>query len=1153
MSKLSKYIEWNEALVDYFVRNGSTVWYVTENVIENIGDQYGINKGDGISYTDDFVGCCFSIKGDYNQCFQCPGRTDAPFLEDENESCTEDYLTAFDNHGKSIIDVYCASKEDRLEVLRQEVDIPNPEFNQIVEACIADYEERLKFRPLYSLSENGNAVNIQSKEMQGVVSLMDFALFLADRSLYYDDGINRKQLIAPYFSFLILVLLGFNQSETQTWDSVESLFNANRMDLPTTERRKIAQLFEKAIRDGLLNEHCTRTPDCYVKYLKYHSVLTPGRRNVFESVLYEHNISFGEGLHYNDIRNWIWRAALLTTRRSFETELLENENRHYFETLIRSFDRESYLRRLNAQNANNVQTEKSKGTFRFVVDTDLQEMSVWVEHINVENELENNVLRITSQYILPGNLVTKVNNLTWVNYVTNGLTYRDDNYAIASARNKDYYYFEVINGRWLVEVCEPDRLAGKPCYFATNNGFPQLRHLNVIEDTRPITRFFLPDEWHLFYTDSYVLENIDDTVIQAELNTQTSFARVVVNDAIRIDINGKRSYLAEAFPYIAFEGIEYANLTIKGYDSIDKHPIHFDQKQNGDRIYLFNIGQVQSGEIILKIYDDQGNRIDDNAEAKSHFPICRAADVPRGENKNPVKFNKWFCQTDSEDSYYSDNRVYPLQAGAQTWEATTEKPRCNQGRYENLMAVIYALGETRKYSNRKAIKDADLDTVIRYEADFRGITLSPSQIKRLKYALCDLGVLTHYYDNGHYYQTNSACLIPTGVRYVVNAADSVGREQQFYNFYILGGAYSKMEYDKAIAGATYVEYVEQKDSLFHLLPPMVKVGYEYGSDLPLPENTCCTYDKILAFAGKINDFDQVANPNESDTPCLELTGYSCGGRTERLRLSVNHILENSDDFPRSLLRNYVNYKHNKPVWIQRQNCDIFVKDAFDIPYYAKRALESFSGCVAQSVFVFDVDNIIEGEQKNRKEDKRLFERLITYPSPTGRTRTDFLNKLKNVLGGNEASIKNMRVPNDNGMIDLSLCVYNKTEMGTKMWWMELSYNGNVVCYTDPKSRNVFCLCGGSFKEMTGDDVSKQKLLRVIKLYDDMYSNYFNNWNTCQDVMIRNMRLGKSSDRGPDQFYGGYNINLDRNSTSQCFPSSTIQNKEKFEVIIIRSL
>lgn len=1140
MSKLSKYIEWNEALVDYFVRNGSTVWYVTENVIENIGDQYGINKGDGISYTDDFVGCCFSIKGDYNQCFQCPGRTDAPFLEDENESCTEDYLTAFDNHGKSIIDVYCASKEDRLEVLRQEVDIPNPEFNQIVEACIADYEERLKFRPLYSLSENGNAVNIQSKEMQGVVSLMDFALFLVDRSLYYDDNGIRKQFYYPYFSYLILVLLGFGRSNQQTWDEVRILFQNNGEHLPDNEHSKIAELFKKAIRDGLLNEHCTRTPDRYVKYLKYHSVLTPGKRNVFESVLYEHNISFGEGLHYNDIRNWIWRAAPLTTRRSFETELLKNENRHYFETLIRSFDRESYRKRLNAQNANNNQIEGSKGTFRFVVDTDLQEMSVWVEHINVENELKNDVLRITSQYILPGNFVVKVNNLTWDSYVKEGLAYRDNNYAIASAKNKDYYYFEVINGRWLVEVCEPDRLAGKPCFYVVRNGFPQLQHLNVREDTRPITRFFLPDEWHLLYTDSYVLENINDATSQAELNTQSSFARVVGNDAIRIDINGKRSYLAEAFPYIAFEGIEYANLTIKGYDSIDKHSIHFDQKQNGDRIYLFNIGQVQSGEIILEIYDDQGNRIDDNAEAKSHFPICRAADVPRGENKNPVKFNKWFCQTDSEDSYYSDNRVYPLQAGAQTWEATTEKPRCNQGRYENLMAVIYALGETRKYSNRKAIKDADLDTVIRYEADFRGVTLSPSQIKRLKYALCDLGILTHYYDNGHYYQTNSACLIPTGERYV---KDAVNEGARGVNFYILGGAYSKMEYDKAIAGATYVEYVEQKDPLFHLLPPMIKVGYDCNQKLPLEENPYCTYDRLLAFAGRISDFENAPeytdlknregspDPNATNIPCM-IPSNDCRGKRELLRIDQELILVNSN-LSLSLLHNFVNYKHNMPIWVQRRNGDIYIKDEFDIPFYAKRALQSFSGCVAEKVFVFCVDDFFDFENDNKKN--VLFETLITYPSPTGRTRTKFLNLLMNTLGSANDSIMNVRVPKDylptqKGKDDikreLRLFAYKKVENGTNTWWLELRCRDVVVCYTDPDTRKVYCWQEGIFKAMMGNGSINQKLSKVIRVYDDMYNH------------------------NRESFYKNYGIEFDNNTIGQGIPSSQVQNKEEYEVIIM---
>lgn len=1133
MSNLSKYIEWNEALVDYFVRNGSTVWYVTDFVLEHVGCCYGININNDSTYSDDFVETCFSAQNYRDGWFRVRSRCVSK-LEGENESCNAFNLGIFDQQEISIQDVYDAHVNGRIEEIRGRVGgICKEDFEQIVEACVVEYKETLLFRPLYSLLNDGSVTYVN---IRGVNSLMDFALLLADRKLYYNDNNVRKEFRYPYFSYLILVLLGFNRSQDQTWDGVAALFGSKGTDLPAGERPKIAQLFEKAIRDGLLNNNCTRTPDRYVKYLKYHSVLTPGIRNDFERVLYDHNISFVEGLHFNDVRNWIWRATPLTVRRGFEGELLDNNNRHYFETVIRSFDREKYCERLNVQNANNAQSKRLKGAFRFVVDTGgtgTESTSVWVEQIKVTEELQNNVLQITTQYILPGNFVTKVSNLDWDDYVCNGLTYNDNNYVVGSAKGKACYYFEVINRQWLAEVCEPDRLAGKPCYFAVRGGIgqPQQRHLNVREDTRSKMRFFLPDEWRLFYTDSYVLEDVD-AADQSELESQTAFARVVVNDAIRIDINGKKCYLAEEFPYIVFEGIDYPNVTIGCYDAIDKHPISFEQKQRGDRIYLYNIGVVQSGEIILKICDSNGNRIDDNTDAKSHFPICKAADVARTGNKDYVKFDKWFCPTDAEP-YYSNNCVYPSQAGAPTWEPTTKTPICNEGRYENLMAVIYALGETRQYSNRRAIKDADLENAIRYEADIRGVSLNPSQIKRLKYVLCDLGILTHYYKEGHYYQTNSACLIPTGIRYVPDAAKNGAGGVYFY---ILGGAYSKKEYEMAISGATYVEYVKQQDPLFQLLPPVIKVGYVGNQNLPFEGNPYCTYDKLLGFAGRISDFDQTPvyrkyiegsyDPNASGTPCM-IPSNDYRGKRELLRIDQYCILHNPE-VSLSLLHNYVNYSHNKPIWVQRGNGDIYLKDEFDIPFYAKRALVSCYGCVAQSVYVFGVDNILDGiVDKNDK----LFDRMITYPLPTGQTGDDFRQTLSRMLGGDNAQILRVKVPNDNMLTDLSMCAYKKVENGTDAWWVELCYRGNVVCYTDPDTRmgKVYCLKCGVFKEMTGDDSMNQKLSKAIKVYDDRY------------YLV------------PEDYYDVYGINLVSHANGQSCPSSNIQDKEKYEIIIVKSL
>ena len=50
------YISWNNALVDYFISTStSTVFYVTDSKIEDIGKKYNIEKDEEESYKDCFV------------------------------------------------------------------------------------------------------------------------------------------------------------------------------------------------------------------------------------------------------------------------------------------------------------------------------------------------------------------------------------------------------------------------------------------------------------------------------------------------------------------------------------------------------------------------------------------------------------------------------------------------------------------------------------------------------------------------------------------------------------------------------------------------------------------------------------------------------------------------------------------------------------------------------------------------------------------------------------------------------------------------------------------------------------------------------------------------------------------------------------------
>lgn len=1039
-------------------------------------------------------------------------------------------------------DVYEAFKLGRLSQLCDEIDIHHTQFYQVVEACIEDFEDRSLNRPLYQISNN-KQVLIQVESLGNIRSILDFALFLAGKEFYYSDFPDNKHFAAPYFSYLILLLLGFNQSNNQTWEEVERLFGNYGLSLSQNERPKVAQLFESAIRDGLLNESCTRTPDRYVKYLKYHSVLTPGRRDVLESVLYDHNIALTEGLKFNDIRNWMWRVSSRTALNQFKDELLRTENASYFLEIIKSFDREVYReRRLNAQNNQNTGADRQDGHFRFVIDAETQSLSVWVEGIKVNQVLSNGNIKITPNYILPDNYIADVPNLSWSGYASEGLQYKGSGICIKSAYGKSCYYFEIINNRWLVEVAEPNRLANRRCLFVTYGENESLvsRH-NAQEVTKQVLRFFLPTDWHLYATSSYVLETITETeTIKKSLDAQAKFARVAIDGAIRVNVDGKLCFLAEMFPYIIYEGIEYNKIKIKAFDSIDKHPISFKRKNIGNKIYLYDIAKVQSGEMILEIYDEQDNRIDYNVKEKSHFQVRSACDILAYNDKEYVKFDEWFCLSNDEAPYYSNNRVYPLSDTQISWEVTTQHPiHSDHQCYSRMMAVLYALGETRGHNGRKAIPNSVLESVLKYEADFNEISLDKFQMYRLKNALCELGVLMHYYEGGHYYQTNSTCLIPTGKKYVQNALDSSDGGAFFY---LLGGTYDQKHYEMAINGADYVEYVHQQDPLYSLLPLVVKVGFTDSKEnsLSIPINNDCTYDRLLSFAGKVTKLDTIPaftdnivgsrDANAENLPCI-IPSEDYRGKREQLRIDNERILVNPN-IPLSLLRNYVIYKHNSPLWFESRGGEIFIKEEKAIPFYAKRALNSFSGNLSKEVNVFGVDNII-GNGENH-----LFERLITYVLPTGGAKTNVLNLLKNVLGGKNANIKSVYVPSDiksndkkleyGGFKYLKMFACKKEEAGINKWWLELLCGGKVICYTDPDTREVYCAHDDQFKRINLNDKSINSIVsKVIKIYDEKY-NF-----TVQE------------------FYPNYGISIDNTDVCQNYPSCETE-ATKYEIIILKS-
>lgn len=1084
MSKLSKFIAWNDALVDYFVRNGSTVWYVTDSVIEHIGQKYGIDKDEDETFCDDFI--------------------------------------------KSVLFVKCGDTVSANSFFAERIS-PTASTLQVINRNVP--------------------TNVAIPTRENINTLIDFALFLAGNRFYYwtqDEllkkfDINKRNFLGDYLylSYIIFILWGYNQYGNQKWSGVKELFSSNKLqfrDSNSIDPSKIASLFEIAIKDELLNNNCVRTDLDYIKYLKYHSVLTPGKRDVFEGVLYDHNIAFSEDIKYSDIRNWIWRVASKTSLNNFRDELLDNANRQYFETVIKSFDREEY-REKQLSNPNKKGFDHTKGLFRFVVDSETQTVGLWATQLQLNGSLQNNRIQIASQ-IIPGNYYVIIKDetlrLSWEGYVSCGIDYCDDTYHIISNKNRDCYYFEIINNRWLVEVNEPDILVGKPCYFATKQDNEDLkcRH-EAVEILNP---FFLPLGWKLYYSKSYVLVDIEDlsTNDQMKLETRPVYARVAVEDAIKIKDENKSCFLTEAFPPIVFEGIEHENIKIAISDPFQKQIEYTSHLLNG-KIYLDILDKIESGDIILKIYDSNDRRIDYNVDAKSCFSVRGGGSIQRFGSKEYLKFDKWSCLTNDECSYYSNNRIRSGSGLNLKWIGSNP-PRSvtRSDGYHRLMAIIYALGETLTHKGKKAFPEKSLEDAIMYmhvmmNKDSRNAAshiepLTRSKLKRIKGALCELGIINHYYDDGHYYQTNSACLIPTGIKYLKELG--LGKKGSVFSYvYILGGAYSQQEFEMAINGAESIETIEQQDSILNaILPPMVKL--EFTSEVPnceIPVNMDFSYEKLLLFAGKMKDFSREFGFDEpvSPYPILEYSNNIFGNqrrgrprRSEQLRLDKYEILDN-DEIPRSVLKNYENYKHNTPVLYKRVNGELYFADERTIPYYVRRSLASLSGHVAKTIYAFGVDDFLNNS------DEGLFARLLYYPM-TGESASKIFSSLTEVIGSSD-SYKEFKAPSDGSTtyiasmgIDLKMKACYLLEQSVNKWWLELRHNNKLVAFTDVQ-RDVFCIDGDKYFKVikNHDETANQLLSKIVKLYKD-----------------------KSYECDIVQYYNDYGIILERTKENNICPKPT---------------
>jgi hypothetical protein len=106
-----------------------------------------------------------------------------------------------------------------------------------------------------------------------------------------------------------------------------------------------------------------------------------------------------------------------------------------------------------------------------------------------------------------------------------------------------------------------------------------------------------------------------------------------------------------------------------------------------------------------------------------------------------------------------------------------------------------------------------------------------------------------------------------------------------------------------------------------------------------------------------------------------------------LRLSPNDVLDN-DSLSPNLLKTYVRYKHNEPVWcVDRglQQTELYFKNDWQLPFYIRKALVAQNSALQKDLYIFGIDDISTQTIKqeglvrlkfNRKE-KRDFKDLIT--------------------------------------------------------------------------------------------------------------------------------------------------------------------------------
>lgn len=1028
------YISWNNALVDYFISTStSTVFYVTDSKIEDIGKKYNIEKDEEESYKDCFVRAIsfFVEKSDSAQ---------------PNSKCRIRYRT-----------------------------LRNNLFSQL---HIKGYTNPTTKDDLLSNQFGSNNA-----------TLLDFAIFLTKHTIFVDLH-SKTELELAYFSYVIFILLGFNSSDDREWKGVEKIFKLNKIYFSNKEREKVASLFITLIDKNVLTPLCVQTQDPYIRYLKYHSVLKLSDRSLFEKILYDNHIQWNCNMVYGDLRNHIWRVGIKNTGEytNLREELRKASTRPYFETLIKEFNREQYaLNKLSGAFAGN-NTPVKRGKFRFVVDYRSLSTQIWLQYLQLDSAVSNNDITLTHIHSYADNCRVDVKNpISWADYVSNGLKYQDSNYFVDST-NSDFYFFEIIEGVLLAEMVEPEQLVGKACFLAIRTHCKNRLDIINYHKAQLVDISRLPvfgNGWNVYFVPQYEPKQVEINISDSQENQELRYAQICFDNCITID---KKTYLLEAFPYIVTEGINdpLQEVGISICD-IDGQNVGFKKKSVGNRIYLYDFDTVPCGEIKVTITVD-------NIEELRPFRVICNTQVDVAINKPCARFDKWGCFNNTlQNEYYSDNQITSAKSptSSKTMPSIPGYNKEDKQPYHRLMAILYTLGNS---TNKYRFTSKDLDNILIYLAGFDGENLTEWEIKRIKDTLRDLGIVTHYYENGKYlYESNTPRLIPLKEgRHIYNGKKGQVTGERM--LYLLYGTYSQVMYDYLYTTVDHFEYkpLSISSKLNKYIPSYIVVGLGTNQSLDTIQ-VCSTsfVDNLLLFAGKVSELDQdedvfkTYNYNDNTSrsyPEMVPSPYK-RGRKELLRLSQNDVLDN-DNLSPNLLRTYIRYKHNEPVWwIDRklQQTELYFKSRWQLPFYIRKALVAQNSALQKDLYAFGIDDVLGTDSKDR-----LFCEMYMYEC-SKQCKKNVLD----VLGGLDT--KQVKIVS-NG---LKMVAIKSTEYGCHNWHLELYMNDKLRCYTksDKYSEKVFYVNGNKQVEVVSNkercNTLNAKLSAVLNLIIDCSTSRFN--------------------------------------------------------------